>query len=85
MGNDWTLYAIIGATMVILMRLDRLGRQLEAINTDIKVELAPQREEEFMREWKTTRAEEAKQRRQFWIFWGIVGALILAWHFIVKS
>ena len=39
MSNDWTIYVIIGAAFMVLARLDRLGKQLEAVNADIKAEL----------------------------------------------
>ncbi len=41
MSNDWTIYVIIGAAFMVLARLDRLAKQLEAVNADIKAELAP--------------------------------------------
>jgi hypothetical protein len=64
--------------------LDRLGRQLEAVCSNIKVELAPSedRSDKFLNEWKETRRQEAKDQRQFFIFWGIVITAIVAWHFL---
>jgi hypothetical protein len=81
MSNDWTIYVIIGAAFMVLARLDRLAKQLEAVNADIKAELAPNelRAREILSEWREAKQEAAKEARQFWIFWGIVAVLVVGW------
>jgi hypothetical protein len=81
MSNDWTIYVIIGAAFMVLARLDRLAKQVEAVNADIKAELAPNelRAREILSEWREARQEAAKETRQFWIFWGIVAVLVVGW------
>ena len=81
MSNDWTIYVIIGAAFMVLARLDRLAKQLEAVNADIKAELAPNelRAREILSEWREARQEAAKEARRFWIFWGIVAVLVVGW------
>ena len=74
-------YGIIGAAFMVLARLDRLAKQLEAVNADIKAELPPNelRAREILSEWREARQEAAKEARQFWIFWGIVAVLVVGW------
>jgi hypothetical protein len=54
MSNDWVIYVIISAAFMVLARLDRLAKQLEAVNADIKAELAPNelRAREILSEWR---------------------------------
>ncbi len=87
MSNDWTVYALIGAVFLLMFRLDRLGKQLEAVCANIKSELAPSedRRREILREWKETKDEAAKEARQQWIGAGIVGALLLGWYIITRN
>ena len=66
--------------------IDHLGNQLEAVNADIKMELAPteERRDEIIREWKEEKAEAAKERRQQWIGGRIVVALLMGWYVISR-
>jgi hypothetical protein len=66
---------------IIVARLDRLGRQLEAVCADIKQELAqdPSRKKEIIRDWTESKEQQTKEARRFWIFWAIVGAIALGW------
>jgi hypothetical protein len=84
MPDNWIIYAIIGATGLIWWRMDRLGRQLEAVCANIKAELSPnpERGDEIIREWKENRDEERKTLRHQLIFYGIVFAAFVVWHFI---
>ena len=65
MSNDWTIYVIIGVAVVMLLRMDRLGIQLQAVATKIVVDLTPDedRKQEILAEWKRERNEEKKERR----------------------
>ena len=87
MSNDWTIYAVIGAVFLLMFRLDRLGRQLEAVCANIKSELAPSedRRREIFSEWKQEKDEAAKDARKQWIIWGIIGALAVGWHIITGN
>jgi hypothetical protein len=86
MSND-IVWVIFGATALILWRLDRLGKQLEAVCNIIKIDLAPtsERADEFSSEWKETRLQYKKDQRQFFIFWGIVVAVFFIWWFLRHS
>jgi hypothetical protein len=83
MGDD-IVYVIFGATLVILWRLDRLGKQLEAVMHNILIDLAPtpEKADQFQNEWKETKSQYKKDQRQFFIFWGIVIAAIFVWWFL---
>jgi hypothetical protein len=71
----------------VLWRLDRIGRQIEAVSPDIRVEVAEllgneDRANETLREWKENREQAAKETRL--IFWGVVIALYVGWQ-VIKS
>jgi hypothetical protein len=71
----------------VLWRLDRIGKQIEAVNADIRAEVAEllgnqERADETLREWKENKQQAAKDTRQMLIFWGIITALYVGWQFI---
>jgi hypothetical protein len=81
--EQWTfIFIIFVGVMLIMARLDRLGRQLEAVSALIRSDVARTQEErdEVMRDWKENKQQEAKDVRQFWTFWSIVGAGVLGWY-----
>ncbi|WP_354097150.1 hypothetical protein [Bradyrhizobium sp. S3.2.12] len=67
---------------MIMVRLDRLGKQLEAVSATIRSDLARTEDErdEVLREWREDQQQASKDARQFWAFWGIVGAAALGWY-----
>ena len=90
MDEHWTLYLLImiaGGLVLIMGRLERLGKQVEAVMMNIlhELELDPDRKKEIMREWKDGQKQQAKDARQFWIFWAVIGALALGWAFFSRS
>ncbi len=71
----------------VLWRLDRIGRQIEAVSADIKVEVAEllgneERASETLREWKENKQQATKDTRQMLIFWGVIAALYIGWQII---
>ena len=87
MSNDWTIYVLVGSVVLLMLRLDRLGKQLEAVCANIKSELAPSedRRREILSEWKQEKDEAAKDARRQWIIWGIIAALLVGWHIIKQN
>ena len=82
MTAEGTIYVLIfGALLLVIARLDRLGRQFEAVSALIRSELVTDehRKDEIISEWKNAQKETAKEARRFWIFWSIVGAVVLGW------
>jgi hypothetical protein len=79
----WGTYlAIYIAMWVVMARLERLGKQLEAVASVVREEIATaaERKQEIRDEWRYNKAQEAKDARGFWTFWGIVGAMgLLVW------
>jgi hypothetical protein len=73
-----TLGIIIGVASMLMLRLDRLGKQLEAVSAMIRADLARTEEErsEVLQEWKETKKQAAKDERQFWLFWFVVIAAL---------
>jgi hypothetical protein len=81
--EHWTIFVIVGVIAVMIMaRLDRLGKQLEAVSAIIRSDLARTEEERdgVLREWKEDKQQAANDARQFWTFWGLVGAAGLGWY-----
>jgi hypothetical protein len=68
----------------LVWRLERLGKQLEAVSHLLQMEMAEligneERANELREEWRQDRAERKKENRQMWITWGVIGAAALAW------
>jgi len=84
MSDDhWIIFTIVFATAAMtLVRLDRLGKQLEAVSADIRSKLVRTEDErdEILREWKENQRQAAKDARQFWIFWSVAAAAALGWY-----
>jgi hypothetical protein len=77
------IFIVVGVMATMIMaRLDRLGKQLEAVSAIIRSDLARTEEErdDILREWKDSKQEAAKDARQFWTFWGVVGAVAFDWY-----
>jgi hypothetical protein len=87
MSEFYILSAVVVAT--VLWRLDRIGKQIEAVCANIKVEVAElvgneERASETLREWKEGKTQAAKDTRNMLIFWGIIIALYFAWQVIAN-
>lgn len=71
----------------VLWKLDRIGRQIEAVSADIKVEVAElfgneEWASETLREWKENKQQATKDTRQMLIFWGVIASLYIGWQII---
>jgi hypothetical protein len=71
-------------------RLDRLGKQLEAVSYLVRVEMAEligneDRANELLEERRQDREEEKKANRQMWITWAVIGAAALAWWWFTSG
>lgn len=81
-------YIVVGvAVFFMAWRLDRLGRQLEAVSVGIKAEVAELlgasgRADEMLREWSEDRKQAKKETRQMLIFWGVIGTLYIGWQLL---
>jgi hypothetical protein len=84
-NTEWTYLLVAGcAWWWLAARLDRLGKQLEAVSHLVREEMAElvgnkDRAKELLEEWTQDQAEEKKDKRRFWITWGVIGAAALAW------
>ena len=84
MGNDWDIYILVFVLAAMLMvRLERLGKQVEAVTDLIRADLAltDGDRQELIDSWHQKTDDAAKEGRQFWIFCIVVAALagILRW------
>jgi hypothetical protein len=87
MGNDWPVYIfVLVIAAILLARMDRLGKQLEAVSAMIRADLARTEDDrsEIMSDWKQSQKDQAKDTRMFWIFWGVVCVAGLVWNAITK-
>jgi type VI protein secretion system component VasF len=87
MSNDWSIYIFVFVIAAILLaRMDRLGKQLEAVSARIRADLARTEDDrsEVMSDWKQSQKDQAKDARLSWIFWGIVVVAALIWNTITK-
>jgi hypothetical protein len=79
-----TAWIIIIAWCWLWWRLDRLGKQLEAVSFVRQIEMADvvgneERVKELLEERTQDQAEKKRAIRQFLITWGVIGAAALAW------
>jgi hypothetical protein len=81
--NDWGFVGTVLVGAIIMNRLDRLGNQLEAVCALIRRDVARTEAErdEIMGDWRESKKQAAIDRRNAWIFWGVVGAASLGWRF----
>jgi hypothetical protein len=81
-GQDWPPYVIVLLLAGLIMwRLDRLGKQLEAVRDHLLIELGSEEtRSEVLQEREWEKKERRKERRQFWAFWGIVGLAAIIWY-----
>jgi hypothetical protein len=82
MGSDWGLYIFIFVIGTILMsRLDRLGKQIEAVCVSIRADVARTEDDrnEILGDWNQAKKDASREKRQFWIVWAIIAAAALAW------
>jgi hypothetical protein len=75
---------LLAAGIAFWWRLDRLGKQLEAVSRLVIHEMAEllgneERLQELVEEWRQDQAEAKRATRQFLITWGIIGAAVLGW------
>lgn len=61
----WTVGIIIGIAVMLMHRLDRLGKQLEAVNAMIRADVARTKEDrdEVLEEWKENKKQTVKDER----------------------
>jgi hypothetical protein len=88
--DQFYFYLLVAGFVWLWWRFNRLGKQLEAVSTLVREEMAEllgneERAEELRREWKQDRDEEKKANRQMWITWGVIGAVALAWWWFTTS
>jgi hypothetical protein len=84
---DWfyLLVAVVAfALSWLAARLDRLGKQLEAVSASIREEMAnlqgnEERASEILKEWKEDRDWQKKNAPRYWLMWAIIGVAAFGW------
>jgi hypothetical protein len=79
-NTDWLAVALFVWAMALMYRMDRLGKQLEAVCRVLQLEMSEatgngQRKRALMTEWRGDEAENRKASRASWWFWGIIGVV----------
>ena len=87
MDRDWTLYFfmfVIGS--IVMGRLDRLGKHIEAVSASIRADIArtEQERDEIINEWREYQKQVKRDAWQFWGFWSAVGVAGLLWWVITQ-
>ena len=75
--EHWAIFIIVCVMAIMIMaRLDRLGKQVEAVYEMIRFDLARTQDERdnISREWQENRQQAAKETRQFWNVFGASSA-----------
>jgi hypothetical protein len=81
-GQDYLGILLIAA--LFWWRLDRIGKQLEAVRDHLLLELGNEETKSEVlqdREWE--KKERKRDARQFWIFWTIFGVAALIWYGVI--
>jgi hypothetical protein len=83
--TEWSyLLAAVGAYWMLMVRLDRLGRQLGWVSYLVRREMAEllgneERAEELLEERESDQAAAKMETRQTWLGAALFGAGVLAW------
>jgi hypothetical protein len=85
MGIEWwaVVVCLIGFAFLVMRRLNRIGRQIEAVGRVVQPEVTEavgneERKYELLREWDEQKQRAAQDRRQGWWGFAIVSALLVA-------
>jgi type VI protein secretion system component VasF len=82
-AQDWTVIFCVAA--LIMWRLDRLGKQIEAVRDYLLVELGnAETKSEALRSRDWEKAERKKERRQFWMLWGVATLAAAIWYAVTQ-
>jgi hypothetical protein len=82
MGIDLeVIAAVVGFGVVILYRIECLGRQIGAVDASIRSDVAHTEADRtaIYAEWKENHDRGAKEAHMFWVFWAAVGAVLIGW------
>jgi hypothetical protein len=89
--TEWT-HLLVAAAVIwwFAARLDRLGRQLEAVSHLVRREMAQlmgkqARVKELLEEREQDRAAEKMEKRQTWLGLALFGAAALAWWWFTSG
>jgi hypothetical protein len=79
--GPWFIFMAVVMYAILMTRLDRLGKQIEATSALIGYYIAPteERRDDILKQWKQMQQQANTDARRFWIFSACAGvaALIL--------
>lgn len=78
--REWVVVVLLLAGL-IMWRLDRLGKQIQAVRDHLLIELGNEETRtEVLKDREWEEKDRKKERRQFLMFWGVVGLAAFIWY-----
>jgi hypothetical protein len=77
--GPWFIFLAVVMYAILMTRLDRLGKQIEATGALIRHDIAPteERRDDILKEWRQMQQQANEDARRFWIFSACAGAAAL--------
>jgi hypothetical protein len=77
--GPWFIFMAVVMYAILMARLDRLEKQIEAIGALIRYDIAPteERRDDILKQWKQMQQKANTDGRRFWIFSACAGAAAL--------
>ena len=77
--GPWFIFIAVVMYAILMTRLDRLGKQIEATSALFRYDNAPteERRDDILKLWKQMQQQANTDARRFWIFLACAGAAAL--------
>jgi hypothetical protein len=77
--GPWFIFIAVVMYAILMTRLDRLGKQIEATSALFRYDNAPteERRDEILKQWEQMQQQVKTDARRFWIFSACAGAAAL--------
>jgi hypothetical protein len=81
--QDWVIFLLV---FYFIWRLDRLGKQIEAVRDNLLIELGNEETRtEVLQDHEWEKKERSKERRHFWIFSGVIVLAPIVWYAVSRQ
>ena len=83
--GPWFIFMAVLLYAILMTRLDRLGKQIEATGAMIRHDIAPTEEgrEDILKQWNELQQQASKDARRSWVFSACAGAAGLVWYLFI--
>jgi hypothetical protein len=77
--GPWFIFMAVVMYAILMTRLDRLGKQIEATGALIRYDIAPteERRDDILKQWKQMQQQAKTDARRSWIFLACASATAL--------